>query len=886
MNFKRILVLVMALVMVVSACAPAAFAATETHAEHDEEHCIDYDVLENLDLVEEYNSFKEILAGIAQEIEQNGNECYVTVYEDLCEDGYIAKAVEALQSAKKELEGVEITAELRNSIDELCYLLENGQGSTLHDFVVDVLGIVGDINLHVNNAYELYNQDSTAFPSDFDAVLILVEDSLCEVDEVVNEFVNEAIAFVVKHYPATYESAVNAFGIGEDVYNALVAIVVKHDLYTAGRITSEMLSIPSILFTVIFDNADTVGEAVEGVYEVYNGVIDFVLELNTTVEDAIEFVDEAVAMAATMYTYSMNVIVEVFGSLEEAAAIAERLFEYALHVAEKYGILDQGIEMVDEFTNTVYNDILAIIDECGGQYDSLTIAATEITNYIVALVSDFIDYVEYRVYGHYELKDESLYVALGNSPYGEELAAMLNLSSKYFQFGLDGDYRETLATADLITIKLDDVEFYTFAKKQADAVLAELVQNNDKIMALREHELLGSFVVETMDSLGINLDAKAEELNWGKYINDEETLEIIEETLEYARAELLERGVPEYYYFDLQPIMQNILDENGFSGLPGFEINVDPLEVPLVDLLVYTLENSIYAYVKFSNNLNTFLVELEEIAPNATVAIVGVTNPLEAFDIDLGDYGVDFIEYDECVAIVNAFVETFNAQLGIRALIDADLVFVFENDAQAIYDALNVYCDHVYDDCEDDECNRCLAKRVAPGHISDKYVSDNNATCTEDGTESGICKVCGGTAVRVKKGSALGHSWANATCTQPKTCTRKGCEETSGKALGHDYERANCTQPKICKRCNNRDGKALGHKWGEWEILKKPTLFTTGLHKHECSVCGLVEEEVMPFRESKYPIEVILAVIASAIVFSAAMSALIINKAKKRNLLK
>ncbi len=883
MNFKKILVLVMALVMVVSACAPAVLAATEITSIYSEEHGIDYDALENLNLSEEYEKFKDILADIAQKIENDANECFATVYSDLHEDGYIKGTVDSLQGAKKQLEGVEEAADLRNSIDELCGVLENSHESTLHDFVFTVLGLVGDVSVHVNNLKD----NDIAFPSNVEEALDTIgEEGLAEAEKTVKEFVNDVVAYVSVKYPSAYESALETLGIGEEAYGHLVEIVVKLDLYTAGRITDEILSLPSILFTVAFDNAETVGEAVESVYALYNSVIDFVIELNATVEDAIEFTDEVVAMASTLYTYSMNIIVREFGSLERAAKIVERLCEYALYLAEKYGVLDQGIEMATDFANMVNNDILEIIDECGGQYDSLSIAATEITNYIVELVTEINDYVEYRIYGHYELKDESVYVALGNSPYGEELAAMLNLSSKYFQFELDGDYAETLATADLITIKLDDAEFYSFAKKQADAVVAELVQNNEKLMALREHELLGGFVVETMDEFGINLDAKAEELDWSKYVNDEETLELMYEAIETVKAELIARGIPEYYYFDLQPIMQDVLDENGFAGLPGFEINVDPLEIPLIDLVGYTLENALYAYAKFSNNLNTFLINLEEIAPNATVAIVGVTNPLEGFSIDFDDYGIDLIEYDECVTIVTAFVEAFNAQLGIRALIDADLVFVHENDAQAIYDALNVYCEHVYDDCADEECNRCLAKRVAPGHIADKYVSDNNATCTEDGTESGICKVCGGKATRVKKGTALGHAFADATCTEPKTCTRKDCNATSGKALGHDWAKATCTEPKTCKRCSEIQGKPNGHKWSEWEVLKMPTLFSKGLHKHQCSVCGLVEEEIMPFRVSKYPLSVILLVILSAIIFSATISTLLIWHGKKKNIIK
>ena len=35
--------------------------------------------------------------------------------------------------------------------------------------------------------------------------------------------------------------------------------------------------------------------------------------------------------------------------------------------------------------------------------------------------------------------------------------------------------------------------------------------------------------------------------------------------------------------------------------------------------------------------------------------------------------------------------------------------------------------------------------------------------------------------------NALGHDWAAATCTAPKTCKRTGCGATEGTALGHSY---------------------------------------------------------------------------------------------------
>lgn len=95
-----------------------------------------------------------------------------------------------------------------------------------------------------------------------------------------------------------------------------------------------------------------------------------------------------------------------------------------------------------------------------------------------------------------------------------------------------------------------------------------------------------------------------------------------------------------------------------------------------------------------------------------------------------------------------------------------------------------------------------------------------DATCTEPKT----CSVCGAT-----EGDPAGHDWADATCTEPKTCTV--CGETEGKALGHDWVPADCTNPKTCSRCKETEGQALGHKWDPATCTEPKT----------CSVCGATE---------------------------------------------
>lgn len=135
-----------------------------------------------------------------------------------------------------------------------------------------------------------------------------------------------------------------------------------------------------------------------------------------------------------------------------------------------------------------------------------------------------------------------------------------------------------------------------------------------------------------------------------------------------------------------------------------------------------------------------------------------------------------------------------------------------------------------------------------------------NATCTEPKT----CSKCGET-----EGEALGHDWQDATCTLPITCERCGltkgealghdfsdatcteaktclvCGATEGKALGHDWEDATCTEAKTCTRCGETEGKPLGHAVEEWTIITEASCSEEGLQSGVCTVCGEEVEEAI-----------------------------------------
>ena len=90
-------------------------------------------------------------------------------------------------------------------------------------------------------------------------------------------------------------------------------------------------------------------------------------------------------------------------------------------------------------------------------------------------------------------------------------------------------------------------------------------------------------------------------------------------------------------------------------------------------------------------------------------------------------------------------------------------------------------------------------------HSFTNYISNNDATCTADGTETAKCDSCDATDTRTVEGSKLGHSFTqyvsdnNATCEEDGTKTAKcdRCDATdtkfdTGSAIGHNYVNGKC----------------------------------------------------------------------------------------------
>ena len=139
-------------------------------------------------------------------------------------------------------------------------------------------------------------------------------------------------------------------------------------------------------------------------------------------------------------------------------------------------------------------------------------------------------------------------------------------------------------------------------------------------------------------------------------------------------------------------------------------------------------------------------------------------------------------------------------------------------------------CDDLFENAEGTVKinDKASLKIVAVGH---KFA---DATCTAAKT----CSVC-----ETTEGEALGHKFAEATCTAAKTCTV--CKATEGEALGHKWTDATCTAAKTCSVCKATEGEALGHSFGEWVTVKAPSFTEEGLEERVCATCGEKESKAI-----------------------------------------
>ena len=112
----------------------------------------------------------------------------------------------------------------------------------------------------------------------------------------------------------------------------------------------------------------------------------------------------------------------------------------------------------------------------------------------------------------------------------------------------------------------------------------------------------------------------------------------------------------------------------------------------------------------------------------------------------------------------------------------------------------------------------------ALGHSYGAYISNGNATCTADGTETSECSNCHDKLTRTAVGSSLGHSYGKYVVITPRSCTQDEISE------------ATCS---VCRTTDTKVTAKEGHIFSKtWIIVTEATCEHEGYKTHKCTECG------------------------------------------------
>ena len=155
------------------------------------------------------------------------------------------------------------------------------------------------------------------------------------------------------------------------------------------------------------------------------------------------------------------------------------------------------------------------------------------------------------------------------------------------------------------------------------------------------------------------------------------------------------------------------------------------------------------------------------------------------------------------------------------------------------------------------ECIGCKEKLESAEHEYEWTVT-KEATCTEEGTKTGTCKVCKKEVTEKidVKGHSYSESWTKDASGHWYECVcgaKKDFEEHTYD-IGKVAQEATCTQEgkktvycTVCEYEKEETIPAKGHTLGIWTVTKDPTDTEVGQMQSVCEVCGeTVTKELQP----------------------------------------
>ena len=445
------------------------------------------------------------------------------------------------------------------------------------------------------------------------------------------------------------------------------------------------------------------------------------------IEAAIAEIEKQIAELKAMIEEVKAMIAEIQAKIDEIVAMLPMLNEKLnalidslldLDAALEY-LLNAGIELGTPVVQNALNAVAKAVAELAGIASES--AAAELAK-LIEQAKAVLDKAYYdATHTDYHVKPgTSHYVGLGDdmsvaSSYVELLAkelgvnftnmAAAGMSMTDLLYILDENFvadEYTLATfggdvvalreamiaelkkADLVTVGVGSFGITDFVSAQAEGALAQIL--NEQLGAWLEWEFNGTRPIYDEMSKFVDLSATTYSMDWVSYLGEEGTAKLYEMLAE-VRADLIEKGVPVVYTYDIGLVINDTMN----FPVEIFAAGEIVIDIPVADLMTMMVESYMYAYVTHLSNAGEVFNKIHEIVPGAELLVIGMFNPMDEIVLNLAGTTIALGDYYDYL------VDAMNLHYLGYAFVTPNTTFVAVPDAQSMID---VYVDQ-FENVED-----------------------------------------------------------------------------------------------------------------------------------------------------------------------------------------
>ena len=498
--------------------------------------------------------------------------------------------------------------------------------------------------------------------ADLEAMLAELETELAEQMDLLNNVLMAQLAELeaeLARLQAELESAVEA---QKPVIEAAIAEIEKQIAELKAMIEEVKAMIAEIQAKI-----DEIVAMLPMLNEKLNALIDSLLDLDAALE---YLLNAGIELGTPVVQNALNAVAKAVAELagiasESAAAELAKLIEQAKAVLDKayydathtdYHVKPGTSHYVglgdDMSVASSYVELLA--KELGVNFTNMAAAGMSMTDLLYILDENFV-------------ADEYTLATFGGDVVALREAMIAELKK-----------------ADLVTVGVGSFGITDFVSAQAEGALAQIL--NEQLGSWLEWEFNGTRPIYDEMSKFVDLSATTYSMDWVSYLGEEGTAKLYEMLAE-VRADLIEKGVPVVYTYDIGLVINDTMN----FPVDIFAAGEIVIDIPVADLMTMMVESYMYAYVTHLSNAGEVFNKIHEIVPGAELLVIGMFNPMDEIVLNLAGTTIALGDYYDYL------VDAMNLHYLGYAFVTPNTTFVSVPDAQSMID---VYVDQ-FENVED-----------------------------------------------------------------------------------------------------------------------------------------------------------------------------------------